>query len=97
MNDDNITDALWDVDEEEIENRLAESECFLYSLAKSIVAVKCYGGDPKSLTSALDACMNKASEIQQQMATKIAQDKHDAHRFQCEMKDAFDDYQWRTA
>jgi hypothetical protein len=97
MNDDNITDALWDVDEEEIENRLAESDCFLYSLAKSIVAVKCYGADVRSLTTALDMCMNKADEIHQELATKIAQDKDDAHRFQCEMKDSFDDYQWRTA
>jgi hypothetical protein len=96
ITDDDIADALWDVDEEDAVTRLAESACFFDSLAKAIVHVKCFQGDPKFLTSALDACMNKAEEIQQELAGKIVQDKSYAHRFQCEMKDDdWDDYKMR--
>lgn len=84
---DDIADELLDVDENEIEKRLCESECFFESLAKSIVAVACYQGDARSLTISLDICMNEAKRIQKQLAETEAQHKDDARRFQCEMKD----------
>jgi hypothetical protein len=93
---DDIADALWGVDEETVENTLAERECFLYGLAKSIVAVACFNGDQKFLAGALDTCIKEAKEIQQELAGKIVQDKSDAQRFQCEMKDDdWDDYKMR--
>ena len=96
---DDIADALIDVDEDEVEKRLCESECFFESLAKSIVAVACYGADARSLTTSLHMCMNKVKEIQRELATKEAQHKEGARRFQASMPNSYEGegYQWRAA
>jgi hypothetical protein len=96
---DDIADALWDVSEETVENTLAERDCFLYGLAKSIVSVACFNGDPQFLAGALDTCIKEAKEIQQELADKILQHKDDKRRFQASMADSYDgdDYQWRVA
>jgi hypothetical protein len=96
---DDIADELLDVDEDEIEKRLAEADCLLYGLPKAIVSVCCYGADPKFLKSALDACIREAKRIQEQLAEQEAQHKDDARRFHAGMADSFegDDYQWRVA
>jgi hypothetical protein len=97
ITDQDIEDALDEVSDDEIEKRLAEEDCFLYSLATAIVHVKCYGGDAANLTAALDACMNAAERIKQELAMPIARGKDDARRFGADTHDSFDDYQWRTA
>jgi hypothetical protein len=91
ITDDDILNAMDDVDEEQVEAMLAESECFLYSLAKAIVTVKCFGGDAAHLTTALNVCMEEADRIKYSLAVPIAQKKDDAKRFQATMKDDFDD------
>jgi hypothetical protein len=96
MNDDNITDALWDVDEEEIEERLRDEECFHTSLPKALVSLKCFNGNAQDLTSAINACMNAIERIQRELGEKVAQRKDDARRFQCDMRDDdWDDYKMR--
>jgi hypothetical protein len=92
ITDDDIQNAMDDVDEEQVETMLAESDCFLYSLAKAIVTVKCFGGDAAHLTTALKACMEEAERIKYSLAVPIAQKKDDAKRFQATMKDDFDDW-----
>lgn len=92
ITDDDIQNAMDDVDEEQVETMLAESDCFLYSLAKQIVAVKCFGGNAENLATALTACMEEAERIHYSLAVPIAQKKDDAKRFQATMKDDFDDW-----
>jgi hypothetical protein len=93
---DDIADELLDVDENEIEKRLCESECFLYGLAKALVKVRCFKGDPRLLTGALTACMNEAARIQALLAETEAQHKDDARRFQASSADEdWDDYKMR--
>jgi hypothetical protein len=91
ITDDDILNAMDDVDEEQVETMLAESDCFLYSLAKAIVTVKCFGGDAAHLTTALKACMEEAERIKDALAVGIAQKKDDARRFQAESEDDEDE------
>lgn len=97
ITEDNILDALLDVDEEEIEAQLRDEECFHTGLAKALVSIKCYEGDAANLAMAIAACMDAIDRISRGLAENVAQEKDNASRFQAESRDSFDDYKWRTA
>jgi hypothetical protein len=97
ITDDDILNAMDDVDEEEIEERLRDEECFHTSLPKALVSLKCFNGNAQDLTSAINACMNAIERIQREIGEKVAQRKDDARRFQCEMRDDDDYYLRMTA
>jgi hypothetical protein len=82
-----IEAALDDIDEDVLETHLAESELFLYSLAKAIVCMAVANGPIESVSVAVNECALLVREEQRRIAEKAAQDKDSAQRFQCQMLD----------
>jgi hypothetical protein len=95
---DDIADALDDVQENEVAAWLADTNQF-NELANSIATVAENDNPASVLMGNVQQLINMCREYRYQLATKKAQHKDDARRFQASMADSYDgdDYQWRVA
>jgi hypothetical protein len=91
-----IEDALDEVQENELAAWLVDQNQF-NELADRIAQIAVNESPVSVLYGNIQQLVNLCRDHHWKVAERVAQDKDDAHRFQCEMKDAFDDYQWRTA
>lgn len=84
-----ITECLIEVNEEKLAELLRDEECFHTSLVKAIVAYAAFDGTGAHISTMIGLCVAFVQRKQYELATKLAQDKDDARRFQAEMKDKF--------